>query len=299
MTLVEVMVVVVLLGAVGGTVMSVLAKQQAFYRSTADIMELRSQLRQGSAVLAADLRGIATGSNDIYSMTDTTIEFRSNLGNSIVCTVNSGVGQVTLPPLGELNRGNNTLTQWISRPQRGDSIYIYSDPDTLSGSDDTWELFKLDTLIASVNACSTGSSVFTSGADANLVSYTVQVNSGGSPISSAVRQGATVRFARRVRYAVYQGPDGWYLGYCAPTCASTALQPIAGPFYAAAGSTANSVLKFTYYDVNGSVTATANQVAQISFVLNGRTRVQINISGMGKDFYKDSLRTNVAIRNRS
>ena len=70
MTLVEMMVVVVLLSIVGGAVMSTLAKQQAFYRSTSDVMDLRSQMRQASAVLANDLRGVASGAGDINSMSE-------------------------------------------------------------------------------------------------------------------------------------------------------------------------------------------------------------------------------------
>lgn len=297
MTLVETMVVVVILGIVGGTIMSVLAKQQAFYRSTADVMDLRSQLRQGSAVLAADLRSTASGAGDIKSMSETSIEFLANVGNSVACGVQSANGIVVLPPL-TLNSGA-TLTQWISRPARGDTVYMYSDPDTTSATDDTWETFKLDTLIDHNGSCN---SIYANGSDAGVPSYDLKVSSSGSPISSAVRQGATIRIVRRVRYQIYQGADGWYLGYCTPvsTCGSTGgLQPVAGPFYTGTGATANSVLRFTYYDINGNVTATPAQVARISFVLIGRTRAQINISGMGKNYYTDSLRTDVAIRNRS
>src|SRR5262245_14310252 len=90
MTLVEMMVVVVLLAIVGGSVMSVLAKQQAFYRSTSDVMDLRSQMRQAAAVLSSDLRGVASGAGDINSMSENSIDFYYNIGNSVACDVNSG-----------------------------------------------------------------------------------------------------------------------------------------------------------------------------------------------------------------
>jgi len=107
---------------------------------------------------------------------------------------------------------------------------------------------------------------------------------------------------RRVVYQIYQNSadNRWYLGFCTPTCTTAnPLQPIAGPFNAYSSGSASSGLAFTYYDVNGSVTTTRSAVARISFIFRGQSRAQINIPGMGKGFYTDSLRTEVALRNRT
>ena len=45
-TLIELLIVLVLLGVVGGSLMSMVAKQQQFYRGTYDLIELRSARRQ-------------------------------------------------------------------------------------------------------------------------------------------------------------------------------------------------------------------------------------------------------------
>jgi hypothetical protein len=292
------MIVVVLLSVVGGTIMSVLAKQQAFYRSTSDVMDLRSQLRQASAVLASDLRGLASGAGDITSMSESSIDFYYNIGNSVVCDVNMGNGTVTLPPL-SLSRGN-MLTQWVTQPGRNDAIHIYSDPDTLSATDDTWQSFTVDTLIVN-NALCLNTSGLTVPADNSTPSYQVRVSSSGPSMTTGIRRGSTVRFMRRAYYQIYLAADGRsYLGFCSPTCTTAnPLQPIAGPFNAFVAGNATSGFAFTYYDVNGNVTADRTQVARISFVLRAQSRARINIPGMGKGFYTDSLRTDVAIRNRT
>jgi hypothetical protein len=300
MTMVEMMVVTILLAIVGGSVMSVLARQQQFYRSTSDVMDLRSQLRQGAAVMATDLRGLASGGGDIVSMAESSIDFYANIGSTIVCAVESGTS-VVLPPL-TLNNGT-VLSSWVSRPARNDSLFFYSDPDTTNSGDDTWERFALDTVIAVPGLCN---ATYTQPSDAGSDSYRLRVNSSGPSISSSVRKGSTIRIHRRVKYQLYQNTDGkWYLGYCSPTCTSTnPIQPIAGPFNPVVSGSGTSGIRFTYYDVNGNViagnTAAERQsVARISFVLRGQSRGQINVSGMGKGYYTDSLRTEVAIRNRT
>jgi type II secretory pathway pseudopilin PulG len=301
MTMVEMMVVTILLAIVGGSVMSVLARQQQFYRSTSDVMDLRSQMRQGAAVLAGDLRGVSSVGGDIVSMGESSIDFYANIGSSIVCSI-VNTTTVILPPLTLTN--GTVLSTWISRPARDDSVFVYSDPDTTNSGDDTWERFALDTVIAENGACNT---TYTQPSDNSNASYRLRINSSGPSMTSFVRKGSTIRFTRRVKYQVYQsGTDSrWYLGYCSPTCTSTnPIQPIAGPFNPIVSGSGTSGIRFTYYDENGNVIAgnTASErasVARISFVLRGQSRGQINVAGMGKGYYTDSLRTEVALRNRS
>jgi len=301
MTMVEMMVVTILLAIVGGAVMQVLARQQQFYRSTADVIDLRSQMRQGAAVLASDLRGVSSSGGDIVSMGESSIEFYANIGSSIVCSV-VNTTTVILPPLALTN--GTVLSTWISRPARDDSVFIYSDPDTTNSGDDGWERFALDTVIAENAACN---ATYTQPADNGTPSYRLRINSSGPSMSSSIRRGATIRLTRRVKYQLYQsGTDGrWYLGYCSPTCTTTnPIQPIAGPFNPVVSGSGTSGIRFTYFDVNGSAiagntAADRASVARISFVLRGQSRGQINVAGMGKGYYTDSLRTDVALRNRS
>ena len=298
MTLVEMMVVVVLLAIVGGSVMSVLSKQQAFYRSTSDVMDLRSQMRQAAAVLSNDLRGVASGAGDINSMSESSIDFYYNIGSSVACDVQTGTGTATLPPMTLVS--GNTLSQWTTRPARNDKVHIYSDPDTTTANDDAWQSFDVDTLITEGN--NTCNMAYTGAGDVSTPSYQVKVSTSGPSMQTGLRRGSTIRFMRRVVYQIYQNSadNRWYLGFCTPTCTTAnPAQPIAGPFNAFSSGSASSGLAFTYYDANGNVTATRSEVARISFIFRAQSRARINVPGMGKGFYTDSLRTEVALRNRT
>jgi hypothetical protein len=179
---------------------------------------------------------------------------------------------------------------------------MYSDADTTSSSDDTWVRFALDTVIAVANLCTSTFTQYNAGTD----NYRLRINNSAS-IPSSVRRGATIRLTRRVYYGLYlnSSDSRWYLGYCSPTCTTAnPIQPIAGPFNPVVSGSGTSGIRFTYYDVNGNViagntAADRQSVARVSFVLRGQSRARINVSGMGKGFYTDSLRTDVAIRNRS
>ena len=85
-TLVELLITMVLLGLVGAVVVTVVVRQQRFYRATSALMDARAQIRQMASVLPMELRGISSAGGDIVAMTDSAIEFRSSFGSSVVCT---------------------------------------------------------------------------------------------------------------------------------------------------------------------------------------------------------------------
>src|SRR5439155_792369 len=88
-TLVELIITLVLVSFVAGAIVKLLLRQQRFYNSTTELIETRQQIRQAAAMLPSDLRGISSIGGDIYVMTDSSLEFRSVFGSSIVC-VNTG-----------------------------------------------------------------------------------------------------------------------------------------------------------------------------------------------------------------
>src|SRR3712207_6717642 len=59
-TLAELVVALLLFSIVGGGILTLMMRQQRFYRSTADIIQLQGQLRQGGSVMPLDLRGMST-----------------------------------------------------------------------------------------------------------------------------------------------------------------------------------------------------------------------------------------------
>ena len=293
-TLVEMLVVMVLLTIVGGALMGLLAKQQRFYQGTSDLGDLRSQLRQAEAVMSNDLRGLSTVGADITAMSDSSIDFWYTIGSSIAC--NTPTNTVLLPPLSLVK--NNTLTTWIQPPAVGDSIYIFDDStNTTKSSDDVWRAYS----ITGVDSTTTGCDTYVSAGDASKYRYTLTLS---TTAANTIQAGAAVRFVRPAHYSLYQATgDGlWYLGYTCPTCSSGAtILPIAGPFmaYAALANPDMSGIRFTYYDSTGTATAIPSSVSRISVVIRGQTRGYLNVSGLKRGVYMDSVRMDIAVRNRS
>ena len=85
LTLAEVLVAMVLLGLVLTALTGVIMSQQRFYGGTNDLLEARMNVRQASDILPSELRGIAAGAGDIYTMSATSIEYRGSIGSAVVC----------------------------------------------------------------------------------------------------------------------------------------------------------------------------------------------------------------------
>lgn len=297
-TIVETLVVMVLLTIVGGSLMGLLAKQQRFYQGTADLGDLRSQLRQAEAVMSNDLRGLSAPGLDITAMTDSSIDFNYTIGSSILCT-DPGTGTaIILPPTSLAN--TNTLSSWIQQPTTGDKVYIFDDnTSTTTSLDDQWRQYDVTSFTPTAGACPTGT--YTQAADATRNSYTVVLGTG---VSDYIRAGAAARFVRPAHYSLYQSTgDGlWYLGYTCPSCSTGAtILPIAGPFkpYTGPATPDTSGIRITYFDSTGTATTLPQSVARINVVLRGQTRGYLNISGLKRGIYTDSVRMDIAVRNRS
>lgn len=292
-TLVELLVVLLLLTIVGGALMRMVNNQQRFYRGTYDLIELRSQLRQAEAVISSDLRGMSSPGGDVVAMTDSSMDFRYTMGSSISCTTPAG-STIIIPPTTTAN--GNMLTNWLSKPVAGDTMYVFDEgANTTSSGDDSWVAYEISAdLIAGSGTCNPGYLAQSAG-------YAVVAT---TSISPTILQGAPVRFVRRAHYSLYQSTNNksWYLGYACVTCGGgTGVSPIAGPFkaYTDPGGTDTSGIRITYFDSTGATTTLKDKVARISIVLRGETRSPLNVSGLKQGVYMDSIRVNVALRNRS
>lgn len=307
-SLTELIISMTLLGLIGSVIVSVVVSQQRFYSGTNALSETRAQLRQVAAMLPSELRGISAAGNDIYSMTDSSIEFRSTFGSSVVCKVltSGGAPYLVLPPL-RTAKGIRWTT-WAQQPVVGDSLALYDESVGQGAADDRWTMHQITALATYTGDVTNGcqsSTRFTQVSDltGNNPSYRIAV----SPAYVAtVKQGAAIRFYKRVRYSLFQAADGlWYLGYreCAqwrsPTC--TAVQPIGGPYqaYASAGS-GRSGVEFVYRDSLDAITATPANLARITVVVRGQSAELIQLGGMqsGWKRFRDSLTLEIALRNR-
>ncbi|HTJ23337.1 MAG TPA: hypothetical protein VL383_13125 [Gemmatimonadaceae bacterium] len=113
-----------------------------------------------------------------------------------------------------------------------------------------------------------------------------------------------MRFVRRAHYSLYRATSTspWYLGYTCSACGTGAtIQPIAGPFngYTDVQTPDTSGIRFTYFDSTGAVATLPAQVARINIVIRGHTRAYLNVPGLKQGIYYDSVRTDIAVRNRS
>lgn len=298
-TMAETLVVLVLLAIVGGSLMNVLTKQQRFYNGTGDLIALRTQLRQAQAVIGNDLRGISSvgsvisgvNSSDILTMTDSSIDFRYTIGASVACKT-PVTTTVNIPSPGALTNGN-TLTSWLMKPAFGDTAYIFDEgASATSPTDDSWKAYKVISLPLGAGSCDAGF---------NAAGSLMILDQAASP---TILDGAAIRYVRHAHYSLYQASDKqWYLGYCSPDCdaVSNPINPIAGPFqsYQASTSPDTSGIRIAYFDSTGAVTATPSQVARIKIILRGETKSYLNVTGMTRGVYHDSLSMNIALRNRS
>ena len=303
-TLAELMLVVVLLGLTVGATMTVLARQQQFYRSAGQLSEVRTQLRQAIGAIPTDLRAVSPSGNDFYALSDKAVEFRAVTGSAIICRIASAT-QFLIPPL-ELANGN-TLTVWSTAPVAGDSFFVYDDSTNIGPDDDTWKPLSIATVTAvtGANGCPIAGG-FVQAADTARASYRITVPA-TRPLPPTLLTGAPIRFFRRAHYELYQATDGrWYLGWfdClagrSPAC--TALQPLAGPYRPySSGAPEASGLLFSYYDSTGAAlaaaTANGTKVARVKISVRGQAQ-QIDVSGMPKGTYNDSLVMDVGVRNR-
>jgi hypothetical protein len=248
-------------------------------------------------ILPTELRGIASSSGDIYAMSGQMIEFRAPIGATIVCDIDPTRTIVTLPP----SSLPQALTAWLTAPLDGDSLFIYNDSTSTGGTDDRWMLHRL-TAVPTTGTCPTTSGYTRSAAEA-AQGIILRV---APALSPNIQRGAPIRFFRRSHYELYQASDGeWYLGYfdCVASASRTSscstLQPVSGPYmpYASAGQ---SGLRFTYLDSTNAPTGNPLLVARINFTAVARSRRPLRMPGFsGGRHYEDSVRVDVAVRNRS
>ncbi|MFN2602312.1 MAG: PilW family protein [Gemmatimonadaceae bacterium] len=302
-TLIELIVATVLAAIVGTTLMMTLRRQERFYASATEMMQLRSQLRDAADVLVADIRGAAVSRYGLTLMTDTAVEFFATLGTSVLCATPSGQ-TVFLPPTA-LSSGA-VLTSFAALPDTGDLALVLSLPNA-SPDSAHWIETRISAFASrSLNTSCPATTGFTSALDATA-SRTGYALTLPATLPSEVRKGAPVRFIRRARYSLYRSSDGaWYLGYrrCNAIGKSvcTTIQPVSGPYLAYShGGTSVSGLAFRYFDTNGNElfdAALSPELARIDVVLRGETSRAVSLTGDARQRYRDSSVVTVSPRNR-
>jgi prepilin-type N-terminal cleavage/methylation domain-containing protein len=315
-TLAEMMLALVLFALVAGAMLTIVMRQQRFYRGAVDIVQTRSQMRQAAALLPLDLRGISTNDTlinaaanrwdaDIYDRSDTSITFRQVRGSSVLCGKRTAApyDTVLLAPTGT----SGVLSSWIDPPTTGDSIMIFDEGMNPGADDDRWRPYNIKsvTAVKGILGCGFGAGNLLAVADTTSNSYKVVLD---VQHSVTIQVNAPVRIFRKAKYSLYQASDNnWYLGYqdCNPSVytpsSCSAMAPVAGPYRPASNSAGQSGLQFVYYDSTGSVLSggQARKITRIDVILRGETKGAVDLTGYGGNMTtrKDTVPISIGIRN--
>jgi prepilin-type N-terminal cleavage/methylation domain-containing protein len=296
-TIVEFLMVVTVLGIVMAITATAFRKQQRFVTRTTGLISVRSQIRQASSVLPAELRAASSVGGDIYAMTARTVDFRAGTGGSMICRIPAvGAADLIIPPSGDLRRGR--LSWWLNTPAAGDSVFVYDEGLGVGNFDDTWQRYEITSVtpVTGANGCLIASGYVTA-ADTARPSYRIRLSSnlpGSTPV------GAPVRFFRRTLYQLYQDSDQqWYLGYsdCLRGRGCSSFEPVSGPYRPFSGSPGSSGLLMAYFDSLGNGTAVPARVARVQIFMSGKTGIANEPVGLDESL--DSLSFAIGLRNRS
>jgi hypothetical protein len=277
-SLIELVVVIVLLAAIGSATMGVVIHQERFYRAQADAIDSRATVRDAASLLQSDLRALTPADGDLYTMAPGAIEFRATLAQSAICTIAPSRRQITIPP--EHLASGAPLT-WIgTQPEAGDTLLVLSTDSTLG---DRWDRHVLTAAPSSIGSCPVSSGLTTNAAE-SAAALTLSLR---PELDSAIAPGTLVRIVRRARYELYRASDSrWYLGYldCLSSRAApcNVVQPVSGPFTPAG-------IQLAYVDRNGVPTADPWRVARIDVLAIASRR--------SSPATLDSLATTIALRN--
>lgn len=292
-SLIELLIVLVLLGLVAGMTVRMVTKQQRFYAGVAEITNTRSNLRELSAILPTDLRGVSSAGGDIYAMSDSSIDFRLPAGHAVICTINAGGLSATVAPLQLGSR--SAVTSWLTPPQAGDSIFVYDEGPTGIVADDSW---KPNTLLIGptpASTCPTASGFTTTGSEQSS-GFTLTFGT-ALPLTTPV--GSVIRLFRRAHYGFAKRGADWFLTYFdCPAGVCNAASPTAGPFRPYDAVFGGSGIQFRYLDSAGVATTIPAQVARIDIIARGQTRAPVALADGARAVVQDSLLFTTALRNR-
>ena len=292
-SLTEIMVALVLLGIVATGIMTVIMRQQQFYRSATEVIDTRQQIRQASSVVPVDLRGVSSIGGDILNMSDSALDIRGNIGSGIVCTHTAN--SVIIPPLNLAN--NNYFTTFLTRPKLNDVLIILDDAGP-GNADDVWLPYTISAIDSTIVGCVN----YTNAAlDAGKYRYRYTFATNLSP---TIVDGAPLRMARGVKYSIYKSAtDGlWWMGYreCrGDGSGCSAVQPVSGPYRPyVPNDTLNSGVTFIYRDSTNLVTNVKTNVARVELFVHGETQGAVALGGGKQAPYRDFVKVTIALRNR-
>jgi type II secretory pathway pseudopilin PulG len=275
LTLVELLVVLVLTGAVVAVICQSLQSNQRFYRSQSQVLDVEEGLRAIAQLLPAELRELNARGGDVIAMGRDSITLRAMRSLGVICAPpNVSAGSVTI--------ADSLVFGWRAVDPSRDRALVFRDGEESTANDDRWLDFGVAGLSAGA-ACGDGSA----GTTVRLTGTTSDLD--------GVSAGSPLRTYERVTYRLYTDDQGlsWLGERGSSDGGWSALSPVAGPLRRVGG------LSFDYFDSAGAPATIATAITRIGVVARGLSAGTIAVPGRattGRQ-YEDSVVVQAALRN--
>lgn len=277
-TLVELTIVVVISTIALIAIYQTLITQERTYRYQSAAIDAQGSTRVGLQLLASELRevsasagldGDATGGSDLLVAATDSIRFRAFRKVGIACAVHADSGSVDV---------------WVPGApfERGDTLLMFQEGDTLTDEDDTWA--------SGIMLYRAGNAVNSSACRDEWSAYPLQGLEGLSPLDlEPMERGGLVRSYVSLTYGAYRWEDEWVLGRRG---GDASVVPLVGPIL----SPDSGGIAFRYFDLDGrdlteSWGAEPARVSRVQITIRALSR-----GGLDHENYVDSLSTNVYLR---
>ena len=309
-TLVELMIGLILLLAVGGVTYKLLVNTQRVSRSQGQHIGMQDNVRSGALILAGELHEAgydeitptsqalittwlgsapAQGSNpDLIAIGPDSITYRAMRAIGYTCSLVSGTPEIVV-------RNSATIAfSQIRSLTSTDSLLLYVENDPSIAGDDIWFAVGITGAPTDQN-CPDGTAgkripvAFPAtltgiGLDANKV------------FNTGMLVGGPVRGFETMQVRSYTSGGKLWLGMRPRPTAGTTIEPVLGPL-ANGAAVGDQGLRLDYYDATNAVTAVRNNVRSVQVSLRSISDEVVRTTGRYAAVDSLTLSTRVALRN--
>jgi prepilin-type N-terminal cleavage/methylation domain-containing protein len=305
-TLVELMVGLVLLLAVGGVTYQLLVNTQRVTRAQGQRIGMQDNGRSGALIIQNELREVgydqitasalpgllvrfptatlaASVNSDIRAIGPDSITYRAMRGLGYTCDL-TGAASGDIVVFGQT--GTARGWQGYRLPTSTDSLLVYVENDGTTSADDIWVTVGVSTPVA--QNCPAGG-----GAGVKLhISVPAALNIGATALISNMSVGGPVRAFELMQVRTFTTGGKTWLGLRSrPTTGGTSLEPVIGPL---AGPTG---LAFAFKDANDAATTVRDNVSSVELTLQPMSDELVRTAGRTAKVDTLTMTTRVALRN--
>jgi prepilin-type N-terminal cleavage/methylation domain-containing protein len=303
-TLVELLIGLILLLAVGAVTYQLLVNTQRVSRSQSQHIGMQDNVRSGSLIIANELREVgydqitvaglpliqlkfpgavlAAGTNsDLLAIGPDSITYRAMRGLGYSCQLIAGTNDVVVKNAGTL------AWQSLRTITTTDSLMLYVENDPTTAADDMWLTVGLTTAPVAQNCPDgTAGTRFRIGIPAGLAIASA------TAFGNMVVGGPVRAFELMQMRSYTSGGKAWLGMRARPLTVGTTLEPVLGPL----NNTASG-LALTYRDASNGITAVAANVRSVEVSLQSVSDEMVRTTGRYAKVDSLTMTTRVALRN--